>query len=173
MFFFLLFHRSYQQYCTSGTETSNLFQRKQMNFKYFPTARLRLLIQGWLLLCTIALSMVCILILAPFEHNHAPFCKLVSVPATITTYSIVCFVYGVRFVVIVGAYLINIDLVFKPILEASMNVTAEMGSSAVLICPFYSVPAANVSWHFANSSAIQYNNNRRVKVLSILCCANM
>lgn len=69
-----------------------------------------------------------------------------------------------------NAYLITIDLVLDLIPAAGMNVTAEMGSSVVLTCPFYSVPDANVTWQFANSSDIHYNNNRRVKVLSILCC---
>lgn len=59
-FFFFVFYRSFQQYYTSGTETSNLFQRIQMNLKNLKTARLRLFFQRWLLLCTIALSMVCI-----------------------------------------------------------------------------------------------------------------
>lgn len=68
------------------------------------------------------------------------------------------------------AYLITNDLVFKPILGAVLNVTAELGSSTVLTCPIYSVPYANVTWQFANNSDIHYNNNRRVKVLSILCC---
>lgn len=61
--------------------------------------------------------------------------------------------------------------VLKRQTELTGNVTAPLGGSIIMNCPFYSVPAANVTWKFANDQDVPLQlmgalnkQNRRVNV---------
>ncbi|XP_037029752.1 uncharacterized protein LOC119069728 isoform X2 [Bradysia coprophila] len=45
---------------------------------------------------------------------------------------------------------------------AEKNISAETGSFVVIECPFYSVPAANITWRYANNKTIDFNQNNRM-----------
>ncbi|KAJ6637567.1 Protogenin A [Pseudolycoriella hygida] len=52
---------------------------------------------------------------------------------------------------------------------AEKNVTAEASGFVLIDCPFYSIPIANITWKYANNTAVNFNrNNRRLLNNSLL-----